>query len=260
MVEIPCNTAHKRLEEFAGSMFDSVIDIRGAVLSDNKNATGFILLGTNPTTGVGLPEGEVGIYEKYRRIYFPEERPFVVPNEVQQAEIMSAIADVKAGEFKEAKAKIMRVIESIRALPGCNLPVILGCTELPLVFTTLELGKDGLLDPANSLKKIAQKELARKLVEAAAKEAAKEVARADAALGLLSSSGIPLEPSSSLSRMTQKAFTVTDATRAEGVVGTSPSIKGGSGGSASRLSSGSVVSSDGATTPTAQVSRTGGSR
>jgi aspartate racemase len=220
-IEIPCNTAHKRLEEFAGSieMLGSVIDIRTAVLSDNKNATAFILLGTNPTNGVGLPEGEVGIYEEYRRRCFAEERPFVVPSEAQQAKIMSAIADVKAGEFKEAKAKIMDVIENIRALPGCNLPVILGCTELPLVFTTLELSRDRLLDPANSLSKIAQKVLTGKLTDAA---------RAHGASSLTET------------------------------VGTSPSIKGGSDSSAaSRLSSGSAASaSDRSTTPTARGAQT----
>lgn len=150
VITVPCNTAHRRLEEFCGDMAASVIDIRGAVLTANKNAEGFILLGTNITVGVGVPDGTVGTYEALRRTSFTDTRPFFTPSAEQQAVIMESIYDVKAGRLEVAKAKINGVIEELRKTHG-PLPVILGCTELPLPYVPMELSAQRLIDPAQSL-------------------------------------------------------------------------------------------------------------
>lgn len=146
---IPCNTAHKRLSEFCTREVDleKVISIPRATLEGNRNAEGFILLGTSRTTGVGLPNKEDGVYEVERRKY-PEQGPFFLPTEQQQAEITKAIFEVKAGKFFEAKTKILQVIGEMRAEHGRHMPVILGCTELPLAgFAELELLDAGYIDP-----------------------------------------------------------------------------------------------------------------
>lgn len=148
---IPCNTAHRRLKEFCHDSLEKVVDIRQSVFETNKNSEGFILLGTNATTGVGLDSGKIGTYEKLRSEKYSKVKEFVVPNEENQAKIMDAIYDVKAGDFTVAKEKIMSVITEIRKIHG-NLPVILGCTELPLAnFVELELRNLNLIDPSEAL-------------------------------------------------------------------------------------------------------------
>lgn len=158
---IPCNTTHKRLAEFCDLERDSskIIDIRQAVLDQNKSIDGFILLGTNRTVGINLPEGDRGIYEDLRKKNFPSSKPFILPSKYQQEVIMSAIYDVKAGELVAAKTKINGVVQKIREQQGNqSLPVILGCTELPLAnFKKAELIVDNFIDPAESMAIAAQK-------------------------------------------------------------------------------------------------------
>ena len=147
---VPCNTAHKRAEEFCGESMPKLIDIRESVLGSNQNAEGFILLGTKITTGVGMPTGVIGTYESIRE-KFPEQGPFHVPSPTQQGVIMDSIYDVKAGRLEVAKEKILKVVDEMRSTYG-HLPVILACTELPLAnFEPLELVGLKLIDPAESL-------------------------------------------------------------------------------------------------------------
>lgn len=147
---VPCNTAHKRVKEFCGDSISKIIDIRASVLEANENAEGFILLGTSMTTGVGMPEGEIGTYEMIRKNH-PKHGPFNVPSLEQQKTIMEAIYDVKAGNLVTAKEKILTVVQEMRQTYG-ELPVILACTELPLAnFEPLELVGLNFVDPANAL-------------------------------------------------------------------------------------------------------------
>jgi aspartate racemase len=155
---IPCNTAHKRLEEFCGDSLFKIIDIRQCVLDEYQNAEGFILLGTKTTTGVGLNEGEIGTYEKLRCEKYPDESNFIVPSLQNQEEIMKAIYRVKAGELEEAKKIILDVVCQTRKEHGDFL-AILGCTELPLVFNNLELCEFKLIDPTESLSAKCQQEI-----------------------------------------------------------------------------------------------------
>ncbi len=155
---IPCNTAHKRLPEYIDAeSLPLVVDIRKSVLDMNQNEEGFILLGTNRTTGVGLPSGEVGTYEILRKDY-PDQGPFFIPAVEQQERIMKAIYDVKAGQFESAKSGILSVINELRADNG-HRRVILGCTELPLVFSDIELVEHELIDPAEDMATMAKRQI-----------------------------------------------------------------------------------------------------
>jgi aspartate/glutamate racemase len=127
-----------------------IIDIRQCVLDEYKNAENLILLGTKTTTGVGLGEKEIGTYEKLRCEKFSEENSFIVPNPEQQEAVMEAIYNVKAGKFEEAKQIILDVASQIRKKHG-DFPTILGCTELPLIFSELELSAFKFIDPTESL-------------------------------------------------------------------------------------------------------------
>ncbi len=151
-ITIPCNTTHGRLREFCSPRaLEMIVDIRKSVINDNLNAPGLILLGTNRTIGMGLGEGQVGAYEQCRQDFYPRERQFFTPDEGQQARIMSAIYDVKAGRINEAKEKILTVVAEMRALHG-DFPVLLACTELPLAgFDEGELIDLRLYDPSKSM-------------------------------------------------------------------------------------------------------------
>jgi aspartate/glutamate racemase len=146
---IPCNTAHKRLDEYCGNHQSKVVDIRKSVLDLSLTSDELILLGSNRTTGVDLSEGEVGIYEQLRQKY-SDRRPFCVPSTELQNRTMEVIVDVKAGRLDVAKEKILSIVEAMREQYG-NHPVIFGCTELPLVFTAEELAERSFIDPAESL-------------------------------------------------------------------------------------------------------------
>ncbi len=192
---ITCNTAHKRL----GSYLDGFrrlqtvfVDIRGPALEDSvaQHGNKFILLGTNRTTGVGLGNGEIGIFEEFRVFHHLDIELFVC-NPEQQDTVNSAIRDVKAGRLRNetafpqlqeetseapivggnnsemtdlaglavhssaevkigAREKILKVVDELRALYG-HKPVILACTELPLPFSMMELSHLGFIDPGQCL-------------------------------------------------------------------------------------------------------------
>lgn len=157
---VPCNTAHARLEEFCANSSDKVIDIRRATLTAHRSSEGFILLGTNRTTGVGLPSEKKGLYEEIRFAEFPEQGPFILPNEQQQKLVMEAIYDVKAGRNEDAKNKTTAVVREIRKNQLFRpFKVILGCTELPLPFSKRELADQAMIDPTDAVTTQCKKEL-----------------------------------------------------------------------------------------------------
>jgi aspartate/glutamate racemase len=185
---ITCNTAHMRLEQYMEPyqwLYNRFVDIRSGILDKERGATvigsSFIILGTSRTTGVGLPPSEPGLYEAYRRKHAPVST-IVVSSESQQTVIESAIVDAKAGRFSRisrleegpggsapveaeedsqsragkgvhemfAREKILFVVEELRAQHG-DIPVVFGCTELPLPFSMLELSHYGFFDPGQQL-------------------------------------------------------------------------------------------------------------
>lgn len=146
-LNIPCNTAHSELENIFDRNIttDIVVDIRTSVFDEYRDDESFILLGTNKTTGVDLPQQETGLY--LRKI--PQDRNvrLILPTIEQQRDIMTAVFLVKEGKLDEAKNMIVSVIEEIKDKYDIQNPfkpfpkVILGCTELPLPFTTLEMAE-----------------------------------------------------------------------------------------------------------------------
>ena len=181
-IVIPCNTAHKRLEEFCESGgIEKVIDIRTSALDSNKRSNQFILLGTPTTTGVGTKYESDGIYEEYRKKEYPYLRPFIVPDEAQQERVTEAIFLAKAGELGRAKEIIEEVVGQIRERSPRykDMPAILGCTELPLPFAEMELSLKNFIDPSQllaerSLMEVYSPSQAPKVTESAVKLAKQE--------------------------------------------------------------------------------------
>jgi len=173
-IAVPCNTAHKRLNEYlpqplAGHQL-KLVDIREGALNAalKKRAKGtseIILFGTSATTGVNLPkerEGEKGVYAIFLETKQGDDLPpvLLVPNAEEQDLITEAIYNVKAGKYDEAKSKILAVIFSMRErFPEC--PIILGCTELPLPFSAVELMELKLIDPAREMTTVLRHEISK---------------------------------------------------------------------------------------------------
>jgi aspartate racemase len=157
---VPCNTAHMRLDEFCnGFPGIKIIDIRESVLAaDNRQ---MILLGTSRTTGIGLPDGQVGIYEKLRSEKHPNHPQFILPSSQQQEQILDAIFKVKKGELSDAKQIMVKVIDEIRKEYG-DLPTLLACTELPLsIEGEVEFNFLNLIDPMELMAVAAREEMKR---------------------------------------------------------------------------------------------------
>lgn len=148
---VPCNTAHKRLFQYAGESKLPVIDIRKAVINGNKDIDQFIILGTPITTGVEDSGNVDGLYEEYRKEHFKPLKQFIVPSLALQKLTTEAIYDVKAGEMNLAREKILTIISELRKEHGDEKWVILGCTELPLPFSDAELIGHRIIDPAQNL-------------------------------------------------------------------------------------------------------------
>ena len=182
---ITCNTAHMRLELYLEPyqcLHNVFVDIRSGIIGGEASEVvgdKFIILGTSRTSGVGLPDGEPGLYEQYRRKSSPESN-IIVCNAAQQRVISSAIVDAKAGRFScisrpeigpdgsvasqaedsqsyvvdpedmFAREKILSVVNELRLEYG-DIPVVFGCTELPLPFSMVEMSHYGFYDPAQRL-------------------------------------------------------------------------------------------------------------
>ncbi|MCS7233178.1 MAG: amino acid racemase [Synergistetes bacterium] len=124
---MPCNTAHyflKRLEKETGLPFISIID---AALEELKERV-------SPPARVGIlaTDGTIraGIYhESLKKEGFTP----VVPSDERQKLVMKCIYEgVKAGRIAEAREWIKAPLGELQAL-GVKA-IILGCTELPVLF------------------------------------------------------------------------------------------------------------------------------
>ena len=144
---IPCNTAHKRLFEFNKDVLP-VLDIRASVLKANIfTAEKFILLGTNRTIGLDVPDESPGVYEEFRAANYPDEPSFIVPDSEQQKKVMEAIYLVKAGNLEKAQELVLKVAQELRVKHALNIPVIAACTEIPLAIPFPKMAQEGFLDP-----------------------------------------------------------------------------------------------------------------
>lgn len=185
---ITCNTAHKRLSSYMdkkSELYKVFIDIRIPVFDYmNRINSDFVITGTNGTTGVGLQKHEIGLYAEHKQKHRDIKSQVITCSLAQQDIIVSAIVDIKAGQFdvdndctvcggaeKSAehyalmkkklnpKYRIMAVAEEMRKQVGYNVPVVLGCTELPLPFTDMELEEHNFIDPTQLLGEYVKRKL-----------------------------------------------------------------------------------------------------
>ena len=140
-IVIPCNTAHYFVQDMQSVLsipILNMIDLTAAHIAREGTIKRVGLLGTTATV-------------KWK-LYDDALKPFgvelICPNDFDQNIVMFVIDEVKAGRCNpELKEKLDPLIESFRK-QGVQ-KVILGCTELPMVFESM--GFDYFIDPMDIL-------------------------------------------------------------------------------------------------------------
>jgi len=126
ILAIPCNTAHYFLEEIKKKVripIVNMIEETVKVLVHNKVST-VALLATNGTIKTGL----------YHEVFQQAGIQLVLPEDIFQEKVMDAIYAVKSGDYELAHSFKQEIIDHVISKGATS--IILGCTELPLLFGT----------------------------------------------------------------------------------------------------------------------------
>lgn len=129
IIIMPCNTAHyfyDKLREAVGVPFINMIEEVGKYIYESYGKCKVGLLATT-----GTYEGKV--YETYCGKYNIE---IISPDNEDKNYILDLIYKVKAGYMNFNVEKITEILNKFKG-KGINI-IILGCTELPLVFDSLD--------------------------------------------------------------------------------------------------------------------------
>lgn len=145
---MPCNTAHyflERLEKCSGVPFISIVDSAIGELKKRVPPGSKVgILATDGTLRSGIYHGGLE-----REGFIP-----VVPSEEGQRLVMKSIYEgVKAGRTEEARFWIEKPLYEL--IEQEAKAVILACTELPLLFSRLEVNGVPLIDATLALAKAA---------------------------------------------------------------------------------------------------------
>lgn len=141
-IVIPCNTAHHFYDAVQSSVSIPVINMieetAKSIVNMNLDSN---KIGLISTTGTIFS----GVYDTLFRKYGLE---IVKPDTQGQQVIMDLIYGVKEGKTEFDLDRIYKVLQSLGD-SGCSY-VILGCTELPVAFQTLNI-EGNFIDPTRIL-------------------------------------------------------------------------------------------------------------
>jgi len=139
---MPCNTAHyfySDIDEFTDiPVINMIEETAHYVLEKMPDQKQFLLLATT-----GTYESKV-----YKKVFESNGLSLVEPDENGKNEVMKWIYDVKAGVCDYRENDISAAIDQFSL--GTDIPVILGCTELPVLIQMLNI-KGKFIDPTNVL-------------------------------------------------------------------------------------------------------------
>ena len=142
VLTISCNTAHYFVEELSKCIDVPIMHMPLLVAEELKrrNINTAAVLATDGTV-------QSGVYEK---VLHANGIQAVYPDQTEQAFVMSLIYDyVKAGKpFDTCREQILALIDHMKFL-GAEV-MILGCTELPIVFDQLHINI-ATIDPTDVL-------------------------------------------------------------------------------------------------------------
>lgn len=154
ILAMPCNTAHYFYQgivdaiDHEGISFIHMIDETGRYLKEN-NVDSVLLLATQGTYSSNL-------YQKALKGHGIE---VVVPSKSIQDDLMTMIYDLKKGRDDFKKEELVHIVEEARNL-GLK-GIVLGCTELPLIFQSAGMA-DQAVDATSVLVDATIKEFHRK--------------------------------------------------------------------------------------------------
>lgn len=133
ILTMPCNTAHYFYNDLQTHINTPIIHIVDETLKTLKNKGSYLLLATE------------GTYQANLYKLFAQDQTIIYPNETIQKKIDQLIYTYKADQFilESLKSDVLKAITQLD-IDG----VILGCTELPLIFE-----KENFIDPTLILAK-----------------------------------------------------------------------------------------------------------
>ncbi|MBN2422062.1 aspartate/glutamate racemase family protein [Candidatus Woesearchaeota archaeon] len=137
---IPCNTAHYWIEEMKKKLKTSVIDMIAETLNYVIKKYRCRKIGLLARTGTV----NMGLFQKYCNRYNIE---LILPDEKEQELTETIVRKIKAGNYsKKDTLKIKKIIKNLENQGAKK--ILLGCTELPLLFKQLP---KKLIDPMDIL-------------------------------------------------------------------------------------------------------------
>lgn len=144
-IAIPCNTAHYFYDSISDSVKNAkvlnMIEETAIYLKENlKNKNNFLLLATKGTYSANV----------YKKVFNRFDLNIIIPDEKDQEEIMSWIYGVKSGSKETTKDNVEKL--SQKYMIEDDTPIILGCTELPLLAERIGFPKN-YIDPVTILAK-----------------------------------------------------------------------------------------------------------
>lgn len=127
IIAMPCNAAHHYLGQMRAAVGIPILDMIAETCDALQNR--------HPEAGtVGLLASDGTVQSKiYHRALDARGIEVLLPDESEQAFIQSAINEVKAGKHTEATRERLLVVATRLIAAGARA-IILGCTEIPLVF------------------------------------------------------------------------------------------------------------------------------
>ena len=127
VIAMPCNAAHLYLEQLRAVICTPILDM----IAETCGALRRRLPDVNT---VGLLASDGTVQSKiYHRVLGAEGITILLPDESDQAFLQSVINDVKAGKhLKKTRKKLLNT--GTRLIEAGAQAIILGCTEIPLVF------------------------------------------------------------------------------------------------------------------------------
>ncbi len=142
-IAIPCNTAHYFYDEIIKYTKTKILNMiyeTGAYLKANFDYKDYLLLATKGTYKAKV----------YRNIFAEFNLNIIEPDISDQETIMDWIYNVKSSKFNVDPIEFQNIVN--RYTKNKEIPVILGCTELPILVEKIGvLGK--YIDPVSILAK-----------------------------------------------------------------------------------------------------------
>ena len=140
-IVIPCNTAHlfcdRILKYSRVPIINMVNETAEFINRKHPDAKDFFLLATEGTYASGI----------YKKAFEKFELNVTEPEQKDKQTVMNWIHKVKSGDFSVSPLEVKTLIEKYTKM---DEPIILGCTELPLLATITGTPKE-YIDPASVL-------------------------------------------------------------------------------------------------------------